>query len=145
MPPCINSHDWKHCVFRLSACPILVNAISQPHLEIFHKRSLVLKDELIRFWWSKCYCDFTSILSLHSCELDIYIGTDSRLAQTDLQYLRNALWKLVLNCHKHLIKLKDPITPLHTNVHGWIYKYMSLERHAGKLPVDCLRHPTMMS
>lgn len=36
----------------MSVHPILVNAVSQEHLEAISANSLRLKDELIRFWWS---------------------------------------------------------------------------------------------
>jgi len=67
-----NRQRQRHSVFRLSVRPsqsYLSNALTEFH-QIWYKHSLGLKDELIRFWWSKVkgqvHCDVTKHEQIHS-------------------------------------------------------------------------------
>lgn len=51
----------RYYVFGLSVRPILVEAISQEHLEeIRYKHPLGLKDEQFRIWWSEVKLNVTT-------------------------------------------------------------------------------------
>lgn len=90
---------------------IIVNAVSQEFLHIWHKRPLRIKDVLITFWWSRVKMTVTSYSFI----------------------LENTI------SQKRLEGILLHLPQMSTSTHGWIYYKMFLDRHACKQQLDqCL-------